>query len=78
MTEPPAEQPGKDERAPTLLQTAASVVSAAFGVQSEKNRERDFKHGKASTFIIGGIVFTLLLIAVLYFAVRLSLKAAGV
>jgi Protein of unknown function (DUF2970) len=78
MTEPPAEQPGKDEQAPTLLQTAASVVSAAFGVQSEKNRERDFKHGKASTFIIGGIVFTLLLILVLYFVVRLSLKAAGV
>ena len=78
MTEPPAEPPGKDEQAPTLLQTAASVVSAAFGVQSEKNRERDFKHGKASTFIIGGIVFTLLLIAVLYFVVRLSLRAAGV
>ena len=76
MTEPPAE-PGKDEQAPTLLQTAASVVSAAFGVQSEKNRERDFKHGKASTFIIGGIVFTLLLILVLYFVVRVSLKAAG-
>ncbi|MDB5974516.1 MAG: hypothetical protein JWR07_1276 [Nevskia sp.] len=77
MTEPPAEQPGKDEQAPTLLQTAASVVSAAFGVQSEKNRERDFKHGKASTFIIGGIVFTLLPILVLYFVVRVSLKAAG-
>ncbi len=76
MTEP-AEEPGKDEQAPTLLQTAASVVSAAFGVQSEKNRERDFKHGKASSFIIGGIVFTLLLILLIYFAVRMSLRAAG-
>ena len=75
MTQP-AEDPGKNQR-PTLLQTAGSVLSAAFGVQSSKNRERDFKHGKASTFIIAGIVFTLLLVLALYFVVRLSLRAAG-
>jgi len=68
--------PGKD-RPPTLLQTAASVLAAAFGVQSSKNRERDFRYGKASTFIVAGIIFTVLLVLTLYLAVRLSLRAAG-
>jgi hypothetical protein len=72
----PAKVPA-NEHPPTLLQTAASVLAAAFGVQSSKNRARDFKHGKASTFIAGGIIFTVLLVAAIYLAVRLSLRAAG-
>jgi hypothetical protein len=32
-------------------------------VQSSKNRERDFKHGSFKTFMIGGIIFTILFIA---------------
>jgi len=75
MTQP-TEDPDKSQ-SPTLLQTAASVLSAAFGVQSSKNRERDFKYGKASTFIVAGIIFTVLLVLALYFVVRLSLRAAG-
>ncbi len=73
---PPTEKP-PEGRPPTLLQTAVSVMAAAFGVQSGKNRERDFKYGKASTFIAAGIVFTILLILGIYLAVRLSLRAAG-
>ena len=75
MNQSPAD-PGKG-RPPTLLQTAASVLAAAFGVQSSKNRQRDFKYGKASTFIVAGIIFTVLLVLTLYLAVRLSLRAAG-
>ena len=58
------EKGGSDESAdnkrPNLFQVAFSVLAAGFGVQSGKNMERDFKHGKASTFIIAGIVFTAL------------------
>jgi asparagine N-glycosylation enzyme membrane subunit Stt3 len=71
-----AEDPGQG-RPPTIFQTAASVLAAAFGVQSSKNRERDFKHGRASTFILAGIIFTVLLVLAIYLAVRLSLQAAG-
>jgi Na+-transporting methylmalonyl-CoA/oxaloacetate decarboxylase gamma subunit len=31
-------------------------------VQSNKNRERDFTHGKASTFIFAGLAFVFLFI----------------
>ena len=34
-----------------------SILAAAIGVQSDKNRERDFANGSPFTFIIGGFVF---------------------
>ena len=70
MTEP--EKPRQ-----TLRQTIASVGAAFFGVQSSKNRERDFKHGKASHFIAIGLVATGVFILVVWLAVRVALKQAG-
>ena len=61
----------------TLWQTIASVGAAFFGVQSSKNRERDFKHGKASHFIAIGLVATGVFILVVWLAVRFALKQAG-
>jgi len=58
---------------PSLLQVVRSVVSAAFGVQTTANRERDFTSGKASTFIVAGIIFTVLFIMVIVGVVRLVL-----
>ena len=66
--------PGK---APTLWQTFASVSASFFGVQSSKNRERDFKHGKAAHFIVTGLVATATFILLVILAVRLALKQAG-
>lgn len=40
-----------------------STLAAAIGVQSKKNRERDFEEGSAGTYIVAGIVFTALFIA---------------
>ena len=39
-----------------------SILAAAIGVQSNKNRERDFEEGNPLAFIIGGFVFTALFI----------------
>ncbi|EKT4557532.1 DUF2970 domain-containing protein, partial [Pseudomonas putida] len=39
---------------PTFWQMLHSILAAAFGVQSGKNRARDFTHGKASHFIALG------------------------
>jgi len=54
-------------------QTIKSVLAAFFGVQSEKNRQIDFSQGKASHFIIVGImmvaVFIASLVAVVYLVV---------
>jgi hypothetical protein len=64
-------------QAPNLGQTVGSVLSAAFGVQSRKNRERDFKHGKALHFIIAGAVFTVLFVLTMIVVVKLVLRQAG-
>ena len=61
-----------------ILQVISSVLAAAFGVQSSKNRERDFKTGNHRVFIITGIVFTLLFIGALYLLVSLVLAKAGI
>lgn len=65
------------DQAPGLWQIVASVFAAAFGVQSSKNQERDFKHGKARVFIISGIIFTLLFMGTVFTVVRMVLKQAG-
>ena len=55
-----------------------SVMAAAFGVQSGKNRTRDFSHGKASHFLIMGLLFTLVFALTLYGIVTLVVHLAGV
>jgi hypothetical protein len=59
------------------LQVVSSVLAASLGVQSSKNRERDFKHGRAGIFIAAGIIFTLLFIGTVLTVVQLVLKNAG-
>ena len=39
-----------------------STLAAAIGVQSKKNRGRDFEEGNAGAFIAAGIIFTALFI----------------
>lgn len=50
-----------------------SVGAAFFGVQSADNRERDFKHGKVSHFIVAGIIATGMFIGVIWGVVWLIL-----
>ncbi|MFJ3449764.1 DUF2970 domain-containing protein [Pseudomonas sichuanensis] len=62
--------PGKP---PTFWQMLHSILAAAFGVQSGKNRARDFTHGKASHFILMGTVFTLVFVLALIGLVQLAM-----
>jgi hypothetical protein len=52
-------------------ETFKSVGAAFFGVQSDKNRERDFTQGKFSYFIIAGLIAVILFITVLITIVSL-------
>jgi hypothetical protein len=54
-----------------------SVLAAGLGVQSSKNRERDFKQGRLGVFIAAGIVFTLVFIGSVSFVVHMVLNIAG-
>ncbi len=65
-------------RAPSLWEVACSVVAALGGIQSEKNRERDFKHGKPMQFIVIGLIGTLIFILTLVGVVQLVLHLAGI
>ena len=67
-----------EERKVGLWDVTKSVAAAFFGVQSAKNRERDFSHGKGSHYIVIGLVATLVFILGVWLAVVLVLRAAGV
>ncbi len=67
-----------NNKAPTLWDTVKSVAAAFFGVQSNANRVRDFTHGKASHFIIIGVVMTAVFVITLVMIVKLILYLAGV
>ncbi|WP_341964309.1 DUF2970 domain-containing protein [Pseudomonas sp. RC10] len=66
----------EDPKPPTFWQMLHSVMAAAFGVQSHKNRERDFTHGKPSHFVILGVAFTAIFALVLLGIVQLVLYFA--
>ena len=59
------------------MQVVSSVLAAGLGVQSSKNRERDFKQGKVGVFVAAGIIFTLFFIGLVFTIVQVVLKSAG-
>jgi hypothetical protein len=65
--------PQRGDEKPGFFSLAFSLLSAAFGVQSSRNRERDFKQGKAIHFIAGGIIFAAVFVVVIVLLVRLIL-----
>ncbi|MFK7831469.1 MAG: DUF2970 domain-containing protein [Congregibacter sp.] len=56
-------------------QVISSVFAAGLGVQSSKNRKRDFQHGRAGTFIAAGLIFTMLFIGTVYTVVSIVLSS---
>lgn len=73
MNQPSDHQPPEPDegKPPTFWQILHSVMAAAFGVQSGKNRERDFTHGKPIHFAILGLSFTIIFAALLFGVVQL-------
>ena len=62
------------EKPPSIWQVIVSVSAALFGVQNDKNRQRDFQQGKAIHYIIAGIIGVILLIVILLTIVKLILS----
>jgi len=56
-----------------LKDTIQGVAAAFLGVQSDKNRQRDFKEGKLSDFIVVGLAAVALFILMLIGLVQLAL-----
>lgn len=72
-----SEDSEKNRKSLKPRQIIASVFAAGLGVQSSKNRERDFSEGSAGTFIVAGLLFTALFIGAVYLLVQVVLKIAG-
>ena len=68
------EAPGEKNLKP--WQVISSVFAAGLGVQSSRNRERDFSQGRAGVFIAAGIIFALLFIGLMVTIVKLVLSGA--
>ena len=58
-----------------FVKTIKSVVAAFLGVQSDKNRERDFQEGQLSHFVIVGIATVLIFIVCLVVIVSLVIPS---
>ncbi|WNW10461.1 DUF2970 domain-containing protein [Pseudomonas sp. DTU_2021_1001937_2_SI_NGA_ILE_001] len=69
--------PTEKKSPPTFWQMLHSVLAAAFGVQSERNRQRDFSHDKPWHFVVLGLGFTLVFALGLLLIVRLVLYFLG-
>ena len=64
------------EKKPSLKNTFKSVASAFIGVQSNKNREKDFTQGKLSHFVIVGIISVIIFISALILVVNLVMPTS--
>lgn len=72
-------QEDKDSPRPvSFWQVSVSIFASFFGVQSDKNRERDFVHGKPIHYITVGLISTVLFIVVLIGIVKLVLTLSGI
>lgn len=59
-----------------LWQIFISTLAAFFGVQTEKNRRRDFQHSSPLPFVIIGLILAILMVLGLILLVKLVLSQA--
>lgn len=79
-TQPPDDhdKPQEERHEASFTQAAASAAAAMFGVQSSKNREKDFKARSPGRFIFMGMIMVMLFVTCVLFAVRCSMQQSGV
>lgn len=65
------------EKKPGFWQVVFSTLAAFLGVQSNKNRERDFKHGNFLAYVVSGLIFTVIFIFTVITVVRMVLQSRG-
>lgn len=70
------QQHDQDSR-PNILQVIWSVIAAVFGVQSDQNRERDFRKGDARDYIAVYVILVIALVIGMIVVVNTILDAAG-
>ena len=69
----PSAKPETKASLPSIWQLVISVFGAAFGVQTEATRQRDFNSSSPLPYIIAGLVFTVLFVLTIMGVVSLVL-----
>jgi hypothetical protein len=54
---------------PSIIQMIKSILAAFIGVQTDQNRKIDFEQGSPTTYIVAGLIFTILFVSVIVFVV---------
>lgn len=68
-----------DQRQGTgIVNVVISVIASIFGVQSDKNRDRDFEKGNASDYIVMGIVIVVAIMIGMVVLVNSVIESAKV
>lgn len=65
-----------DESKLGFRQVLGSVAAAFLGVQSGRNRERDFTQGRPRDFIVMGLLLTLVFVLTVWGVVSLVMRVA--
>ena len=66
-----------EQNKPSFWQVVVSILAAALGVNSEKNRERDFSASSPWPFIVGGVIFGVIFVVGIALIVKLVLESTG-
>lgn len=69
------EQPEKEYT--STWEVIRSTLAAFFGVQSYEQRKRDFTYGNPWHYIFSGFLMTVILVLLIYFAVKVTLMTAA-
>lgn len=67
----------QQEQKPGFGSVILSTLSAFIGIQSSKNRERDFAKGNFKAYVISGLIFTVLFITGIVTLVKFLIANAG-
>lgn len=77
MTGTTNQNDGEKQRSGTgFWRIAQSVGAGLIGVQSRKNRERDFTEGKPIHFLVGGVIGTALFLLAVWLLVQYLLATS--
>lgn len=76
MTDTSKQDNGEERSGTGFWQIAQSVGAGLIGVQSRKNRERDFTQGKPIHFMVGGLLGTALFLFVVWLIVQYLLATS--
>lgn len=67
----------EDQDSPGVFSVILSVLAAMIGIQSDKNRERDFEKGHIGNYIFVGIVVVVIFVFTLISIVNNILEDAA-